>query len=709
MAHERLLTRVRSVSVSLGAPGWTGVLVRHGLFALLVVVLAVILKPDLYGLIPNSLDPIFYTGYATNLDDALAAAGNRHYFVTRWSSYLPQYLSCSVFGPYWGRLVLRLLLLSVIFEMFWRVGSRFKFTPASRVAASLLVVFSPIFIRAFTTDYQEYSTTFYGLCLTVIVISQSMDWRRGLLAGVLSAAMIISNPFTLGLVAASLVVWFLAEFRGARATRIFLFFVSFGIGFLVTVVFGYLLFRYHFRIGNVYEPTIRFIRDFKPPQPDPWTAPGKGWLGHFGWLYMPPIVLVLAHAAFRGSEPVVKKTVRSLMTLVVLVYGFHVYMQIRNGHALETGFYWAMALPPLYALVFLLLGKMAPKRFPAVHMLFLAVLLVCLIHFETPQKLSFGAGKALYAGLFIASLVVYVMARFRSQIGWFTLAVFLLWIQLGSPEYSTLTYGGDLNSPRYDLTFGQQAELSNSILQEVIWFNNQMDRITDDSGSTFMSAGGWSSAIIATYIPHPLGRWIVAESEIRPLRSNVVYDLEFGTRKYLAVFGDVNEVRKLIPGVTSQLKSSDIVLDTTHAGGLGYRLVVFAGNSGPTASAELSPADLGRTVGTLNEDGDIEVSVGSGNGYATSGPYLYLTEGQYRLRLEFASDEVGILGKFEAYRDNTGTSFGTQLVSDGSGEQWAEVLFDVGKSDGTWQFRTEYFGSIKMRIERILLHRMAEP
>jgi hypothetical protein len=54
-----------------------------------VCVLVWLLKPDLFGLVPNSLDPMFYTGYAINLDDALAAAGNRHYFVTRWTSYMP--------------------------------------------------------------------------------------------------------------------------------------------------------------------------------------------------------------------------------------------------------------------------------------------------------------------------------------------------------------------------------------------------------------------------------------------------------------------------------------------------------------------------------------------------------------------------------------------------------------------------------------------
>ena len=90
------------------------VFVRQVFFALAFFVLALVLQPDLFGLVPNSLDPMFYTGYSINLDDALAAAGNRHYFVTRWSSYLPQYLSTQLFGPYWGRIILRLLMLSIL-------------------------------------------------------------------------------------------------------------------------------------------------------------------------------------------------------------------------------------------------------------------------------------------------------------------------------------------------------------------------------------------------------------------------------------------------------------------------------------------------------------------------------------------------------------------------------------------------------------------
>ena len=60
--------------------------------AALPVALFLALQPERYSLTPNSLDPVFYTGYASNFDDVLNAAGDRHYFVTRWTAYYPVYL-----------------------------------------------------------------------------------------------------------------------------------------------------------------------------------------------------------------------------------------------------------------------------------------------------------------------------------------------------------------------------------------------------------------------------------------------------------------------------------------------------------------------------------------------------------------------------------------------------------------------------------------
>lgn len=683
------------------------VMARHILFAVLTVCFVLVLRPDLYGLIPNSLDPIFYTGYAVNLDDALAAAGNGHYFVTRWSSYLPQYVSCQLFGPYWGRLVLRMLLLSVLFEMFWRLGARFRFSVSARIVSSLLVVFSPIFVRAFTTDYQEYTSIFYGLLLVGVVVSQPFEWKRGLAVGALAALMVISNPFSFGLIGISTLVWLGKCLKGMTASRMAGTILASLSAFMVTILVGYLIFRFHYRIGNVYEPTIRFIREFEPPAVDLWTAPGRQWLGHFGWLFIPIMVLLLSRSTFRFIDKESRDTVRALGSIVALTFAFHVYMQLSRGHALETGYYWAMALPPVFLFLFLMFCALIPEK-KLLPIGILAGLLIIAVVGEIPQRAQLGSGWNLIVGILVLTSLIHFFIRFAKVLSLGVLVLSLMWIQIGSPAYRVLTYGGDLNSPRYDLVYGQQSNISNDVLRELIWFNTEMDRIDDEWKSTFLSAGGWSAGIVGTYIPHPFSRWITAQSEQRPLSRQIVYELEFGGRKYLTVFGDVNEVAKLIPGVKRQLPRSRVLLDVTHSSALGYRLVVFRGNDVESASAEISLSDLDRTIGTISADGSVTIPANAANGYATFGPYFTLGPGRYRAQITYESSSEGNFGLFEMYNDVSSKTFGSRLVSDGSGTQKADVLFNVTESDGTWQVRTEYFGTIPVKITRIIIERMSQ-
>lgn len=68
--------------------GFMSTVVRMFTFSVSFFIAAWLLKPDLFGLVPNGLDPMFYTGYSINLDDVLTVNGNQHYFVTQWSSCL---------------------------------------------------------------------------------------------------------------------------------------------------------------------------------------------------------------------------------------------------------------------------------------------------------------------------------------------------------------------------------------------------------------------------------------------------------------------------------------------------------------------------------------------------------------------------------------------------------------------------------------------
>lgn len=670
-----------------------------------VVVISLVLKPDLFGLIPNSLDPMFYTGYSINLDDALAAAGNGHYFVTRWSSYLPQYFMSQIFGPYWGRIAIRILMLAIISEVFWRIGKKFRFTTSTRIVSFGLVVLMPMFVRAFTTDYQEYSSTFYGILLISIVLQQKITYKWGVCVGILAALLVVSNPFNAGLIAISGLLWFAKDSRinwnWSTAPKI----LASLLAAVLTLSSGYALFRFHYGIGNVYRPTLDFIENYRPPAIDLWTAPTRSWIGHFGWLSIPLIVVLFSKSFVRPEDKDLHQSKTLLEYLVLIVFAYHVYMQISRGHALETSYYWAMALPPLFVLLFIFLGHLANRLKSPLVMLIIAISACLSIRFELFQIFHLGANYALAASIIVFVALIFFVEHFKKRLLFPLVLIGLFWLQIGSPPYNQLTFGGDSNTPRYDLVYGKQADISDQVLRETIWFTERMDSIDEDWKSTFLTAGGWSAAIVGTYIPQPFSRWIVPVSSDVPLSPNVRDELEFSRRKYLTIYGNPVEVRRLLALVQNQLPSSKIQLDETNINDLKYRLVVILGNSGNTARSNIPIARLDRNIGSDNGDGSVVVTSGTPQGFVSFGPYFSLGAGRYRATLNIDANEIGNVGVFEVFNDRTGAIDKVQIRTKSPGPSSFEVDFVVKRDDSTWQLRTQYKGRFDVRFIDISLER----
>ena len=682
------------------------VFVRQVIFVSVFLVLALVLQPDLFGLVPNSLDPMFYTGYSINLDDALAAVGNRHYFVTRWSSYLPQYLSTQLFGPYWGRVILRLLMLSILSEVMWRVGKRFQFSALTRLVTTLIVFGLPMFVRSFTTDYPEHSVTFYGTLLVALVVSQPFSAKWAAVFGGLAALLVISNPFTFVMTSIAGLAWTLKQQRFRQLPKLFGLVLLAITSFVAVCASGYLLFRFHYQIGNVYQPTFDFIKASTVPPIDLWTAPTNSWLWHFGWLYIPGILVLVSHYLVRPEELFAQKIKLWTEAIVVLVFAAHVYTEINRGHALETSFYWSMALPPVYILLFIVIGHFieSAKR---IHTGFFSfVIFVFLVFFEVPQKLPLGAGVAL-----VLSLAAFVGGIFFLNYSMRTLlapalVACLLWIQMGSPAYSQPTYGGDFNTPRYDLVYGSETELSKKIWSETIWFTKQMDKVEDDWSSSFLGSGDWSFAIVGTYVAQVSGRLVVAPSETSLLPLNVRDELEFGYRKYLVLYGDQLKVAENLTRVRSELPRIDIVLDEVHNKGLEYRLVVLSSDSNEYGIVNIPMSRLYRNIGTTSIDGYVSVAAGSANGFASFGPYFGLGPGNYKATLHYKASELGTVGDFQVFNDLTLKWNSIEMVSLKPGKQSAAVNFEVTAKDATWQLRTIYTRRIEAQFMYITLEKI---
>jgi hypothetical protein len=672
--------------------------------ALAVCGLVWFLNPDLFGLVPNSLDPMFYTGYAINLDDALAVAGNRHYFVTRWSSYLPMYLFSEIFGPYWGRLLLRLALIITLAEVFWRFTHRYQIRPVSRLLGIFVLVTTPMFVRAFTTDYPEHFIIWGTIVMLLIALMGSRKYSHSLILGTLAALVTIANPTALIVTSLILLVYSILLFRDEGATTALGRVLLAGTAASATFLFGYVLFRFYYDIGNVYEPTLWFIRNFVPPEKDGWVAPNKEWLGYFGWIYLPPILCVLSLIGTNRNRKVGVPT-GALTLLVAAIYLIHVIREIQTGYMLEVSYYWSLLLSPVLILfVFLLINLVSDLswHWPVSVM----ALTLLLLKSEALQSLRLPSGIALFVVLTCFLGVSTILIRRQKKLSVLFLSLGFLWIQIGSPIYTNRTNSGDLNTPNYDRVYGQAADASRAVLDETIWFTETMDLIPNDEASTFLTAGGWTSSIVGTYISHPFSRWITSRSESNVLTENARDELNFNFRPNLIIYGDPSEVQDLFNRVSLELPQLTKTLDVVNPAGLGYRLLAIDGNAKKTAEHVFPLSRFERTIGTTGIDGSVFVDSRSNWGFVSFGPYFGLGQGTYEAELAFDSRGTSLIGRFEAFNDQTGKAVTARINNMPGGKKTIKVRFTSFGEGSTWQLRTVYEGGEAATFQTITLKKL---
>lgn len=686
---------------------WKNSFFRGLFFVVSTLVFVWILKPDLFGLVPNSLDPMFYTGYAINLDDALNAAGNRHYFVSRWTSYMPMYIFSEVFGPYWGRLVFRLTLIVVMSEMLWRFGQRLNFPTRSRLLGTFAVVTAPMFVRAFTTDYPEYFIIWGSvlLCLLIVSFAASANILKAIPIGVLAMSMIIANPFSGVMVGILGIIGIIfAKVSGANFLRLISACFTAGAAGSMLLVTGYFLFYNYYSIGNVYQPTLEFIQTHERPQVDGWMAPTNDWMYFFGWIYLTPIVIIASLATVRKNTQQ-KQAIYLVASSAALVFLTHVAFELRSGHTLETSFYWSMSLGPVLVLIFFLISYLAQLG-NAKWGLLTVLGITLMIFFRIPQRLPMPAESGLFLTLAFFVVAVTMTTRKLPALSGMVFFTAFLWTQLGSPVYSVQTYGGDLNSPRYDLVYNDAGNVSRDILDETIWFLKQMDLVENDWQSTFLPAGRWASSIFGTYIPHPFSRIVFSTSEGQVLAPNVRDELEFGYRSQLVIYGTPQEVEALVRRVRIELPQINEIIDVVNPEGLGYRLMVVSGNSGGEGNSTIPMARLDRQIGRPNSDGSVKVDEGTPNGFVSFGPYFGLGVGSYSATLLFDSEFKDSLGYFEVFDDQLQKFVRIELYSNGTGLQFSTVEFIVEPQSSTWQLRTVYTGSTEVTYHEIVLRKL---
>ena len=469
------------------------------------LVLFVLVAPDWY-YIQNGLDPFFYTGYAQNFTEIFHAVGNDHYFISRWTVYLPQRALLMVFDdPKAAFLVFRWIGASMIVVAVYLLG-RGRWRRWDAIALAALVLMTPMSIRALFTDYSD-AVVYPAGAAMIVAVAVFPDRRRWVIAaGALAGCMVVANPFALTVVAAVLPFW-LGRLEHKRWMPM--------LGLAATaaalvVLGGLLLFRWHYGIDNVYQPTLDFLRTRSGEQ-DPLKSPRLWWLGYRLWIYLPLLVIVLFHAMRRWFAFEFDAVATMIVRVCALQYAIQIWYQFaRHGSTLEISYYWSYIIPSFALATCVVVGALAQRAgrwvLPAVAV-GLAVL-VRLVGDPTPEVFQ----SWIDAVLIVVVLVAVLRRRpvLRPALMTSVLAATILFVQFGSPRPEPSLPGELRVLSAYELSYDASSSPGIQSFETVSWFVEEMKAVPEPviRSSVFWYQGAVPARMAAMYGVQVSGLWL---------------------------------------------------------------------------------------------------------------------------------------------------------------------------------------------------------
>ena len=686
---------------------WRALSVSVLLAFALPLALYALLRPENYGLTPNWLDPIFYSGYAINFDDMLAAVGDRHYFVSRWTVYYPMYVADRLFGPFAGRLLWRLVLAAAILGCIWSVGRWLQWNRAQQLLIAVLTLTMPMFVRAFFTDYFEYQTTAFGICLVCLCLRPKQTPASVVAIGTLAGSMLVAHPYSITSIGLPVLAALVLGGRSTRARAL----IAAGVVATAGAVLlgGLVLFRWRYGIDNVYEPTVDFIRSQHNPF-GPFRSPRLDWLTHYTWLYTTPFVLLVAagmawrrHVSFTRTEVVA-------LAICGLQYTYQWLDQFAlDAVGLEVPYYWSFSLPTLAVAVAVVVAR-ATEHTHAWKITGIAAGWLALLLIGVPDALELPSGTAFL--LLAAALAVAAAVLTRQRPTWGAAAVLAIvaWMQIGAPHYKPWAFPAFnspmTTSPHYDELFRESGNGDEITYDEIVWFAEEMDRVASDASMSFVPVGGKASPITGLYAPHVTGRLVATQPSGTRLTRAAISEIRAGVRPIVAVYGPPKKVGDMVATFPADLGVGTRLLDVTNKGaGLGYRLVVFAMPDRTilpfTWKGALLPSQVGQANGTA-----VTAGAGDAPGFVTFGPYMSMTAGTYEITLDYSSSApagtpVGVL---DVYSSHSGTvAAKVDIVGTAGKTGRVSVRFKVPHDSPQWEFRTLWNGTGSINIDSLTL------
>ncbi len=508
-------------------------------------VLFVVVHPDWY-YIQNGIDTFFYTAYVENFQNVIASAGDRHYFISRWTIYMPQRLLLEVLGsPRRAYTAFRWICAAIVMATVISLGRRL-WRPSHAVALGCAVLVMPMVLRPMFSDYSGTVVFPLGVCSIMLLAVHGDNAVTALVVGALGGAMMVANPFGIVVVLCAVPFW-LAPLPWRRRVGLA---GLVGVGALVVVLFGLFLFRLRYDVHNVYSPTFTFLREHGHFQ-DPLKSPRLWWLGYRLWIYLPAVVLGAAWWLRRVGHVTFASVELTLLRICALQYGFQVWYQFgRHGSTLEIEYYWAYMLPA-FVLAFCVVVGAAARRGPRWCLPAIVGLLVLVLGaMATPAPKVFGSWLDALIVIAVVAATLHRRVRWRDLGVPVALVGIVFAVQFGSPRPEPIEAGELRVQSAYELAYQGDDSFGVDAYRATEWFVEYMKTFPPSVSRTpyFWAGGANGQRIAGMYLAHVSGRLLDGgwDYGVTPFPTTSVELLQAGAISTLVLTGGAAEVQTAV-------------------------------------------------------------------------------------------------------------------------------------------------------------------
>lgn len=458
-----------------------------------------LVRPDWFHF-QNGLDPFFYVGESLNLSDVIDQGGAAHYFISRWTLYVPELLLTRLLGATGGYLIMRLSLLAVVTASIVALD-RDRTRRIDVAVVAFVVAFSPLVLRAVFVDYSDAIVVPIGVACVVASVQAVVRPRSAALLGAAGAVVLIANPFGVFMITITLSAYL---WRARNARALLPSFMMMGTAALTVACAGLVFFRAKYGIDNVYAPTLDFIRQ-NASVPDPLRSPRLLWLQYRLWIYLPLLVLLGAWGLQRVA--LVRWHRRDLLVFWICAaqYAFQIGYQFgRDGTTLEIHYYFAYMIPA-YSVAFAVLVLSVLRRCSRASVLAVGagfVLVLALISSLPTQR--FGNWLVFASAVAVVSLVVWGLGRRHPWVVPLAVVVLAFGAQHRSPASEPSVPGELRVDAGYDSVYERGESTGEAIFVEAASFVDRMNQLDNDivRSTAFVVVGGHAHQLAATYSVH---------------------------------------------------------------------------------------------------------------------------------------------------------------------------------------------------------------